>query len=231
MPRVTRYAACVYPRAFLFFLFASTAAAQSGGTALDALKLIPKDAAKRLARIEARDGAPVPERWYLLVHDPAEERGVREYVVADGKVAGSRTLSQFAEVLKPADVFGSDAVKIDSAHVAKLATAFADANGAKIGTLNYELSRDTATGAPVWKATVLDAAGDQLGIVVVSAAKGTVLSSAGFEKMPAADLLAAPATLAETLRQAGGLRKKATPTPKPNLLKRIFGSNEKPAKP
>ena len=65
----------VYLRAILFFAFVSTAAAQGGGTALDALKLIPKDAAKRLARIEAREGTPAPERWYLLVHDPAEQRG------------------------------------------------------------------------------------------------------------------------------------------------------------
>ena len=221
----------MYLRAFLFFLFVSTTAAQSDGTALDALKLIPKDAAKRLARVEAREGAPVPERWYLLVHDPAEERGVHEYVVAGGKLAGSRTLSQFAEALKPADVFGADAVKIDSAHVAHVASVFAEANGGRIASLNYELSRDATTGVPAWKATALDAAGDQLGIIVISAAKGTVLSSAGFEKMPAADLLAAPATLAEASLTSAAQKKKATPTPKPNLLKRIFGSNEKPAKP
>ena len=136
-------------RALLLFLFVSTAAAQSDGTALDALKLIPKDAAKRLARIEAHDGSPVPERWHLLVHDPAEERGVREYVVAGGKLAASRTLSQFAEALKPADVFGAGAVKIDSAQVARLAAAFAEANGAKAASLNYELARDATAGVPV----------------------------------------------------------------------------------
>ncbi len=237
MPGGTRYGAVVYLRAFLFFLSAFTAAAQSGGTALDALKLIPKDAAKRLARIEARDGTPAPERWYLIVHEPAEERGVREYVVAGGKVAGSRTLSQFAEVLKPADVFGADVVKVDSAHVAKLAATFAEANGSRLGSLSYELSRDAATGVPAWKATVLDALGDQLGVLVVNAAKATVLSSAGFEKMPAADLIGAPveaattAKITEVPRPASVQKKKPAPTPKPNLLKRIFGKNEQPAKP
>jgi len=214
---------------FLIFAIVSIASAQGDGTVLDALKLLPRDAAKRLARIEAREGAPVPERWYLLVHDPAEERGVREYVVADGKLAGSRTLSQFAEVLKPGDVFGADAVKIDSPHVARLAAAFAEANGGRVASLNYELARDAATGAPVWKATVLDAAGDQLGVLVVTAAKGAVLSSAGFEKMPAADVLVAPAAVPEIPRAAASQKKRATPTPtpKPGLLKRIFGSNEK----
>jgi hypothetical protein len=213
----------------LIFAVVSIASAQSDGTVLDAIKLLPRDAAKRLARIEAREGAPVPERWYLLVHDPAEERGVREYVVADGKLAGSRTLSQFAEVLKPGDAFGADAVKIDSPHVARLAAAYAEANGGRVASLNYELARDTATGAPVWKATVLDAAGDQLGVLVVTAAKGAVLSSAGFEKMPAADMLPAPAVAVETPRAASVQRKRATPTPspKPSLLKRIFGNSEK----
>ena len=217
----------VYLRAFLFFLSAFTAVAQSDATALGALKLLPKDAAKRLARIEAREGVPVPERWYLLVHDPAEERGVREFVVADGKVAGSRTLSQFAETLKPADVFGADAVKIDSTHVARLASAFAEANGSRLASLNYELSRDTATGVPAWKATVLDAAGDQLGILVIHAAKGTVLSSEGFEKMPAADRIGAPVAAPAVSRAVTAQKPKPIPTPKPNLLKRIFGNNEK----
>ena len=72
----------VSTRAFLFFILASTAAVRGEGTALDALKLLPKDAAKRLARIEAREGTPSPERWYLLVHDPAEQRGVREGALA-----------------------------------------------------------------------------------------------------------------------------------------------------
>ena len=64
-------------RAFLFLLTAIAAFAQGEGSALDALRLIPKDAAKRLARIEAREGAPAPERWYLLVYEPVEKRGLR----------------------------------------------------------------------------------------------------------------------------------------------------------
>ena len=216
-------------RAFLFLLFVSTAAAQGSGTALDALRLLPKDVAKRLARIEAREGTPAPERWYLLVHEPAEERGVREFVVAGGRLVTSRTISQFAETLKPADIVGADAVKIDSAHVAKLAAAFADANGAKVGSLNYELTRDAASNAPVWKVTVLDTAGDQLGILAVNATKGAVLSSEGFEKSPASDLLAPPAGIA-TAERTAAKKTKATPTPKPNLLKRIFGGGEKQPK-
>ena len=172
-------------RAFLFLLTAITAFAQGSGSALDALKLIPKDAAKRLARIEAREGAPAPERWYLLVFEPAEERGLREFVVAGGKLVTSRTLSQFAETLKENEIIGADVLKVDSVVVAKLAASFAEANGKRAGLLNYELARDIFSGVPVWKVTVLDTIGDQLGVLTVSASKGTVFAADGFERMPA----------------------------------------------
>lgn len=224
----------VSTRAFLFFILASTAAVRGEGTALDALKLLPKDAAKRLARIEAREGTPSPERWYLLVHDPAEQRGVREFVVDGGKFVTSRTLSQFADALKPADVIGADTLKVDSSHVAKLAAAFAEANGAKVGSLNYELMRDAASNLPAWRVTVLDPSGDQLGVLAVNATRGAVLSADGFEKSPAAELLAPPASVGSAAAVAGKKPKgtqTATPTPKPNVLKRIFGGGSKTPKP
>lgn len=199
-------------RAFLFFLTAIAACAQGGGSALDALKLIPKDAAKRLARIEAREGAPAPERWYLLVYEPSEERGLREFVVAGGKLVTSRTLSQFAETLKEADIIGADALKVDSMLIAKLAAEFAEANGRKAGLLNYELSRDPFSGAPVWKITVLDTAGDQLGMLTVSATKGAVFAADGFEKIPAGVTILPPSPAA--IAPPPGTKTKPAPAPK-----------------
>lgn len=233
--RGLRASVCIVSfRPFLFFILVSTAAVRGEGTALDALKLLPKDAAKRLARIEAREGTPSPERWYLLVHDPAEQRGVREFVVAGGKFVTSRTLSQFADTLKPADVIGADTVKVDSSHVAKLAAAFAEANGAKVGSLNYELARDAASNLPAWKVTVLDASGDQIGVLAVNATRGAILSAEGFEKSPVAELLVPPASVGSAAAAAGKKPKgtpTTTPTPKPNVLKRIFGGGSKTPKP
>src|SRR5688572_12742981 len=64
-------------------------------TALGALALLPKEVAARVARIEGPDGRPFPERWYVLVHDAAAPRGLREFVFTDGKALANRTLSQF----------------------------------------------------------------------------------------------------------------------------------------
>ena len=229
----------VYLRAFLFFLSAFTATAQSDGSALAALKLLPKDAAKRLARIEARDAATVPERWYFIVHDPALPRGMREFVVAWGKVAGSRELSQFAETVSAAEVVGGDAVKIDSDRVARLAAMFATANGGRVAAINFELARDPAANAPVWRATVLNPDGDQLGVLAVNAVKGAILSHDGFENEPSAELLNAAQAGAGTASrnsaagQKGGASQppsarvvRPSPTPKANLLKRLFGADD-----
>jgi hypothetical protein len=209
------------------------AVAQSEGTALAALKLLPKDAARRLARIEARDGAPVPERWHFLVYEPDSARGVREFVVAGGKVVAARTLSQFADTLKPADVFGADLVKVDSELIARWATLFAAANGGRIGLVNYQLQKDATLDAPVWTATVLDPSGDQIGALTVNALKGDILNSDGFEKSPSPELLAVPAAQsAGASRTSKGRTARTVPTPKPNLLRRIFGANEEnPSKP
>jgi hypothetical protein len=58
------------------FLGTANLRAQSepANSALGALKLLPRGEAKRLARIEARDGTPVPERWHFIVHDPNRPR-------------------------------------------------------------------------------------------------------------------------------------------------------------
>jgi hypothetical protein len=153
-------------------------------TALQAVKLLPKDAWPRLARVEAFEGAPVPERWHILVHDTREENGLHEYVIANGEVVASRAVSQFAEELKADDIIGSEAVKFDSDRAAYLAEAYADANKKEFASYNYELKRDVDGATPVWKVTCVDAKGDEVGKILISATKGTVVKRDGFPVEP-----------------------------------------------
>ena len=222
----------------LFLAFVSIASAQADVSALGALKLLPGDAAMRLARIEAREGVPAPERWYLLVQEPGVARGVREFVVKGGRIVANRTLSQFADSLQPADVVGADSVRFDSDQVARLAALFAVANKARVGSINYELARNPDVNGPVWRATVFAPNGDPLGVLVITAAKGVIVSHDGFEKEPAHEIIAAAKSSTIAASGKGTPPHAATsrlaapsPSPKPNLLKRIFGANEqKPQK-
>ena len=127
---------------FLLLLTGPPLGAQTAAlSALDALRLLPRGDGKRLVRIVARDGTPVPERWHFLVHDAKAENGLREYAVAGGEVVASREVSQFAEGLRADDVVGSDAVKVDSDRAAKQVQQYAELNKLTVKTLHYELKR------------------------------------------------------------------------------------------
>jgi hypothetical protein len=129
-------------------------------TALTALKLLPAGAAARVARIEGRDGDPAPERWHILVHEPAAPHGLREYVVADGAVVADREISQFAETLSAADVIGASAVQIDSDKAARELQQLASKNSVPVHAINYALQKGAAGKAPVWNVSAVDEKGE-----------------------------------------------------------------------
>ena len=212
---------------FLLLLASAPLGAQTAAlSALDALRLLPRGDGKRLVRIVARDGTPVPERWHFLVHDAKAENGLREYVVVGGEVVASREVSQFAESLHADDVVGADAVKVDSDRAAKQVQQYAERNKLTVKTLHYELKKAGAATGPLWTVACLDAAGKEVGQLVISASRGTVLSHLGFaveptslspitpapEEKPRLPVIAAPAPKATAAPKIASAPK-ATPIP------------------
>jgi hypothetical protein len=153
-------------------------------SALDAVKQLPRDQAARIAKIEARDGAPDPDRWYILTQDPASDNGVHEFVVSNGEIVASRSISQFAQSLKPEEMLGAAPLNIDSDKAAEMARAYAEANGAVVASMNYELKKDGPGAAPAWTISCVDDQGNKVGEVVVTAGKGNVVSHDGFILAP-----------------------------------------------
>jgi hypothetical protein len=219
-------------------LFAAQGGAAPGLTALQAVKLLPNDAPARLARIEAFEGDPAPERWHILVHDSKEPNGLHEYVVANGEVVASRAVSQFAEELKEDDIIGGDAIKVDSDRAATIAKQFAAANKVVLGSCNYELKKDGEDAVPLWRVTCLDPKGEEFGQISISATKGSVVRHEGFASVPIiamdkAQLAAAEAQYkkdvtayrAKKAQQQTHRVMRAEPAreQKPGLLNRIFG--------
>lgn len=205
----------------IVFACSGVAAAFGASTALEAVRLLPKGEARNLARIEAREGTPEPERWYLLTHDEKAENGLHEYVVAGGELVASRTLSQFAETVQPEEVVGGEAVKFDSDSAAKLAQHYAAANQLAVAAFHYELRKDGPDAVPLWTVTCVDSDGQELARLVVSASKGNVISRDGFAVEPPPLPVPAP-TPAPAPRQVV----KSTPVPKPKP--KTAGAETKP---
>ena len=205
----------------------------AGSTALDAVKLLPKEQRARVARIEARDGTPEPDRWYILVSDPAAENGLKEFVVADGAIVAGRGISQFAESLTPAQVIG-DTVRFNSDRAAQIAQQFAQVNGVTVATIAYQLRKDGPTAIPMWRLTCFDAAGREAGSLTVTATKGWVISHQGFALEPAS---VRDEKAKEKFRTSGTTQVvrdrtvQAAPEPqpaqrKPGLIQRLFGAGQ-----
>jgi hypothetical protein len=200
-------------------------------TALEAVKLLPKEARKSVARIEAREGSPNPERWHILVNDKAAENGFKEYVVADGAIVAERSISQFVESISPHDAIGDDA-KFDSDRAAQLVRQYAQVNAVAPATIDYQLRKDGAAGVPLWRLTCYDDAGKSIGMLTLTATKGVVISHQGFPVEPseatnknARDKFQTTGT-STVVRDPDARYRVATPIPKKaGLFQRIFGGD------
>ena len=205
----------------------------AGTTALDAVKLLPKEMRARIARIEARDGAPEPERWYILVQDRAAENGLKEFVVADGAIVAERGISQFAERLAPEQMLG-DGVRFDSDRAAQIAQQYAQLNDVTAATIAYQLRRDGTAAVPMWRLTCFNAIGREVGSLTITATKGAVISHQGFSIEPAPTVAEKPrekprAVAVPQIARATAVQQPPSPEPpppppkKPGLVERLFG--------
>jgi hypothetical protein len=221
---------------------ACLAPAALAASALEALRLLGPDYLQNLALVAARDGSPEPQRWHILLHDPRAETGLREIVVTDGKKTAERSVSQFAERLTAADILGPDSVRIDSPQLGKLALQFGLANQLNVSALHYDLRKSGPEAAPLWTVTCLDANGSEVGKLIVSATRGTVLMHPGFAEAPEPLVpIAAPSKIPNpgerevaAKRNPGSTapKRRATPappapTPKPGMFQRLFGGGQK----
>ncbi len=222
-------------------------ASARAASAFTALQLLTPDQARNVAVIAGRDGTPEPERWHFIVHDPKAENGLRELVVTGANKTADRTVSQFAESLTQGDVINPDAMKVDSSQVAQLARDFGAVNNFSVSAMHFELRKSGPEAVPLWTVTCLDVGGAELGKLIVSATRGTVILHPGFPKEPATNpamtaARATPAPLGEANTNLDPLidnpekvkksppKRRATPppaaTPRPGFFQRVFGGGQ-----
>jgi hypothetical protein len=170
----------------IFLLLAACPTLSGAGqpNVLKALKAVPAEDLKRLARIEGHEGTPIPEQWHVLVYEPDSETGMKEHVVVNGELLTSRDVSQFTETLTEADIIGLGPLKIDSDKLAKLARDYAEANNQTAATISYQFGKHGTDVDPAWRINCMDEGGTLLGTLVVTPQKGRVVSHEGFVNAP-----------------------------------------------
>jgi len=171
-------------RVLCAFVLLTAAAEAERQTAFRAFAVLPVDASGQLSRIAACEGTPWPERWHFIVRDPAQENGLRDYVVEDGRVVARNGVSQFAREVRAEDVLPPRSVQVDSDRVAVIASHYAEANGLAPASMNYELRKEPFDDRPMWKVTCLDSKNRVFGWLVLDAATGVVVARGGFSRVP-----------------------------------------------
>lgn len=175
----------------LLIALTTTAFAAEPSSGLKAAKAIPKTLAKSFAGLSARGGAPVPEKWLVLVHDAKAAGGVREFTVTSGVVVSTKEGSEFVPTLSAENRIDSAKVRVDSDLAADLVGAYAVTNNSVPASFDFDLRQSGEGATPLWTVAALDASGAKLGSVVIAATTGAVVSHDGFANTPTpADLTA-----------------------------------------
>jgi hypothetical protein len=186
----------------IWVMAAHLPAATDGKSALDALAVLPPDAATRVAMIIGNEGNPAPERWRFFVWDAHAENGFREYVVAERKIVAKNLVSQFAARVNPQEVLSPDAIRVDSDKAAWLALQYAKANDILVWKLRYTLRRPPELSGPVWKIDCFDAVDQEVGSLSLGATEGKVLARLGFANEPSDAILAEVSSAAASKAKA-----------------------------
>lgn len=131
---------------------------------------------QRTVAITGSMGQDQPAQWLLLTRDINVGNLMHEYVMKKGKVIAERHFSSTPEQRMPNKAMPLDQLNIDSK--AAFHTANRTAAKSQIGfdSINYLLRIQSNGTAPVWILTLLDQQKHTVGIILISASSGKLLS-------------------------------------------------------
>lgn len=217
-------------RSTLLFLALTTAAlAAEPPNGLKAAKAIPKTLSKSFAGLSARGGAPVPEKWLVLVHDAKSASGVREFTVAGGVVVSTKEGSDYVPVISSENRIDLARVRVDSDLASELVAAYAASNNSVPAAFDFDLRQSGEGASPLWTIAALDVSGAKLGTVIIAADTGAVISHDGFATEPTpADLTAelGPSKDSDT-KTASTKKSSSSDSKRPGTFHRVGGHLQK----
>jgi len=158
-------------------LFASSAFAAERGTAYEALRVVGtqfhRAALARIISVTGIDGDPQPARWTILIADRAAPGGVRELVVANGRIVSNRVPTGNVTGTAAGATIKTAQLNLDSSGAFSVASYTADKSHQNFDYVAYAL-RTNDRGNPTWIITIQDSRRAPLGTIHINANKGNV---------------------------------------------------------
>jgi|GEM_PF-2450890 len=121
------------------------------------------------------DGAPLPERWLVLVGEPGRGGALREVPFAGGKAGVGRAIEARPGQDLPHLPIDPATLLCSAAEAHQIAAARADAAGVRWVGVHYHLRVREEALEPVWLLTFVNRAQVKVGLVYLSARSGAVL--------------------------------------------------------
>jgi hypothetical protein len=129
------------------------------------------------------DGAPLPERWYVLIGEPGATTSLREVPFANGKAGSGRVIESRPGQDLPHLPIDPATLRRSAAEAHTIASARGAAAGMRWASVHYHLRVRDEGAEPVWLLTFVNRAQVKVGLVYLSARTGEVLR----ESWPQAD--------------------------------------------
>jgi hypothetical protein len=162
-------------------LFATPVRAEESATAYEALRVVGsefgRDALQQIVSIRGTRGNPQPEKWKIVVED-SQGRGVRELVIADGKIDSDEEANRDVAGSTEAAMIDVSRLNLDSSGAYAVASHTADASHTSFATADYTLRTDDR-GEPMWIVTLRSRSSHPVGTIYIGATRGTVRRTEG----------------------------------------------------
>jgi hypothetical protein len=149
----------------------------------DLFKSVALENGEAILGLAGYDGAPLPERWNILVGKPGTAGALREVMFAEGKAGAGRMIEAKPGQDLPHLPIDPATLRCSAAEAHTIAAARGAAAGMRWATVHYHLRVRDEGAEPVWLLTFVNRAQVKVGLVYLSARTGEVLR----ESWPQAD--------------------------------------------
>jgi hypothetical protein len=170
-------------RSFIALLLLATPVwAQENATAYEALRVVGtqlgRGALNHIVTITGVKGDPQPEKWKIILEDPAGRGGAREVEIANDRIDSERESGRSVAGSTEGATLDTTRLNLDSNGAFAVASHTAEASHTSFATADYTLRTDER-GEPIWIVTLSNRSSRPVGTIYIGATRGTVKRTEG----------------------------------------------------